>query len=39
MHVPPITAASGGGYIDDAVDALATTNVYVSTEVGDAAAP
>jgi len=38
MHVPPITAASGGGYIDDAVDALATTNVYVSTEVGDAAA-
>ena len=38
MHVPPITAASGGGYIDDAVDALAATNVYVSTEVGDAAA-
>lgn len=39
MHVPPITVAlSTGGYIDDAVDALAGTHVYVSSEVSGATA-
>lgn len=33
-----IQAADGQGYVDDAVDALATDNVYVSSEVPDASA-
>jgi hypothetical protein len=47
MHAPSTVAAStvatgvattlaAGGYIGDAVDALASTNVYVSSEVGGA---
>jgi hypothetical protein len=41
MDAPSIVAvalAAAGGYIDDAVDALATTNVYVSSEVDGASA-
>lgn len=39
MHAPPpaLTATASGGYIDDAAEALATSNVFVSGEVDDAA--